>query len=135
MPWAQKWNRSTVCTLTAEHVLRKIHHCTFGRKISERPFFSHHLFFYDFLALRMWQTTPPFLLLNPKFSPHKFLHDLFLRILLKLHFFPRKFWWPFLVITTFYDFCPSVFSYFTNDESYSYFWHTIHPLYTHPHAV
>src|SRR6218665_2681302 len=22
----------------AEHVLRKIHHCTFGRKISERPF-------------------------------------------------------------------------------------------------
>jgi len=23
----------------AEHVLRKIHHCTFGRKISGRPFF------------------------------------------------------------------------------------------------
>src|SRR6218665_623996 len=24
----------------AEHVLRKIHHCTFGRKISERPIFT-----------------------------------------------------------------------------------------------
>src|SRR6218665_3431370 len=35
-------------------------------------------------------------------------------------------------------FCPSVFLYFTHDESYSYFLHTIHPLtslYTHPHAV
>ena len=32
-------------------------------------------------------------------------------------------------------FSPSVFSYFAHDESYSYFLHTIHPLYTHPHAV
>jgi len=27
----------------SEHVLRKIHHCTFGRKISERPFFRNFI--------------------------------------------------------------------------------------------
>src|SRR6218665_485171 len=38
----------------------------------------------------------------------------------------------FLVIALFNDFC---LSYLTHDKSYSYFWHTIHPLYAHPHAV
>src|SRR6218665_1590984 len=28
-----------------EHVLRKIHHCTFGRKISERPFLEFYSYF------------------------------------------------------------------------------------------
>src|SRR6218665_3312445 len=40
----------------------------------------------------------------------------------------------FLVITFFTIFCPSVFSYFTHDESYSYFLRTIHP-YTHTHML
>src|SRR6218665_1333899 len=37
----------------------------------------------------------------------------------------------FLVITLFTVFCPSVFSYFTHDESYSYFLRTIHPFNVH----
>ena len=44
-----------------------------------------------------------------------------------------------LVIAPFYDFLPFrifiIFYNFTDDDSYSYFLHTIHPLYIYPHAV
>src|SRR6218665_1360107 len=77
----------------AEHVLRKIHHCTFGRKISRRPFLGYYpqnftfylskilttsflvtALFYDFLPF----TLPSFLFLNSTFSPKQFFSDLFL---------------------------------------------------------
>src|SRR6218665_2253543 len=79
----------------AEHVLRKIHHCTFRRKISERPF------------LRILPQ-------NLQFTSDDF----------------------FLVITFFTIFCPSVFSYFTHDESYSYFCALYTPTpYIHTHML
>ena len=44
-------SRLTVC-LTPEHVLRKIHHCTFCRKISGRPFLGFYL--QNFISQKFW---------------------------------------------------------------------------------
>src|SRR6218665_600361 len=75
--------------------------------------------FYDFLALRIWPITPLFLLLNPKFSAHKFLHDVFLEFYLNLHSFSLK---------KSHDLFFLVITYFTHDESYSCFFAHHNPL-------
>src|SRR6218665_164606 len=104
---------------------------------SDDVFFSHrHIF--TISSLSHLTDCPTFLFLNPKFSPKKFLNDLFLEFYQNLTFFLSKILMTFfLVIAPFFTiFFPSVFSYFTNDDSYSYCLHTIHSLYTHPqHAV
>ena len=76
----------------ALHVLRKIHHCTFGRKFLNDLFrilpqnckfypskilmtcFSHRPFL-RFSSLPYLTDCPSFLFLNSKFSPQKFLND------------------------------------------------------------
>src|SRR6218665_1525333 len=79
-----------------------------------------------------------FLLLNPKFSAHAFLHDLFLQFHLNLHLFPSKILMTFfLVITLFCDFCPPYRAYFTHDESYESYSCLLHtkPPYMHTHML
>jgi len=83
----------------------------------------------------MWQ---PFLFLNPKFSSYKS----FFTVFPKLHFFLSKILMTFFSHHPFFIIlCPSVFSYFTHDESYSSFLHPIHifcTLYTpyiHTHML
>ena len=127
-----------------EHVLRKIHHYTFGRKISGRtffrilpqnctfflskfwwPFFSHRPF-YDFYSLPCLTDWPSFLFLNSTFSPQKFLDDLFRILPLNLTFYLSK------IPMTFFSHC-AFLPFFTvlcitDDDSYFLFLHTIHPL-------
>ena len=38
---------------TAEHVLRKIHHCTFVRKISQRPFLGFYPKILQFISKKL----------------------------------------------------------------------------------
>ena len=98
-----------------EHVLRKNHHCTFDRKIWERPFLRilpQNLQFLsvensDFLAL--CNLLPMFF--NPKFSLHKFLPHLFYSYFTLFTFFSLENSHDlFLVITPFLRF--SVLPYF-----------------------
>src|SRR6218665_21469 len=70
--------------ISDDNVLRKIHHCTFGRKISERPFLGILPQNLQFLSVE--NSDDLFFLVITKFLPHKFLYDLF-TILPKLHFF------------------------------------------------
>src|SRR6218665_1199046 len=100
---------------TSEHVLRKIHHWTFGRKISERLFlgifFSHHPFL-RVSSLAHFTDCPA---LTPNFRRMNFLTPLF-RILPKFYIFSLENYDDlFLVIVPFFTiFCLSVFfSYFT----------------------
>src|SRR6218665_3295108 len=73
---------------TSEHVLRKIHHCTFDRNISGRPFylskilmtFFSHRPFYRFLPFRLLQMTPITYSLHP-FTPSIHPHMLFFTFL------------------------------------------------------
>jgi len=129
-----------------EHVLRKIHHYTFGRKISQRPFIGFYPKIVHFISQKFWwpffshrpflrfsslpclTDCPSFLFLNSTFSQQKFLDDLFSDF--------ANLMTSFLVIDLFFTiFYPSVF----------YRWWLLfpifahytprYPLYTHPHAV
>src|SRR6218665_1597013 len=85
---------SDIVQCMTEHVLRKIHHCTFGRKNFSTTFFrilSKNVTCYPskilmtfFSSLPYFTDYPSFMFLNSTFSPQKFLNDLF-RIL------PRNF--------------------------------------------
>ena len=89
-------------------------HCTFGRKISQRPFLGFYPKILHFISQKFWWLffshhpfsrssilpylthCPSFLFLNSTFYRQKFLDDLFLGFYTKiLHVISQKFWWSF----------------------------------------
>ena len=115
--------------MAPEHVLRKIHHCTFGREISQRPILgvnpkiwhfiilslknSDYLFlvialftiFYPSIFFHIWHIAPlSSSSLTPRFPGKNYFWTSFFYDF--TNFISQKFWWPFFSHRPFYDFPP-----------------------------
>src|SRR6218665_2720206 len=92
--------------IVTEHVLRKIHHCAFGKKKnSQRPFLKSSLrFFYH----SMFYTMLLFPIVELHILRGKFLNDPFMLSPNIFHFIYTKFLTT--IFSLFYDFDPSIFT-------------------------